>query len=512
MQTKRHHISALTYQWVRGVVLPVFAWARKISGDVRHGSGLSCPKNHHRVRGGIGSGLIILLVVLPNCLLGEIAASQSSDDNPTLTIHTPVSHQDLSADEVIEALLASPEWTVECTPEESANRDALLASVRRMTGEARYVAARLLERLPLTYTKTFTKEYDQAFSYMTDGSITPERREQPRLVPDHLSMDVEIFEDTVNLALQARNELPWCAELDMDVFIRYVVVHRGTTETLENWRAHFWYNESLRDRVQHYADQYREAAYRQERSRVIRQLVYYLNTEYLANEVSYEPRGMPDLSPNELMAQGTGRCTDLTNALMAICRTFGLAVAGVRTIWWPRSDSNHFWAAIYDPAADEWLDVDGADGGEYSDAYFQVGRRGDEIHAKLYWLDMDAVRGSIRQMLANDAHPTPIEHYLVELAQVDMTERYTPVGRIEQQTSLEYGTPAYLCVFNSGMWREVAATRVDDGGRIVFDNVGCRSGVLYLVRYNDPETGAPVPIGRPGVLRANAEGAEWTVY
>ncbi len=406
---------------------------------------------------------------------------------------------DMTPDDAIKQLVASPAWNAECSEAEARNRDALLAAYEAMPEDQKRVAASILRRLPYSYSEAIESEnLDEEFG---NHRLT--------FIPDHLRMDAESFCDHVRISLEAREKMPWCADLSEVDFLHYVTPHRGTGEDLENWRKFFWNDEELQSKTAAYAREYREAGSPEEKSAVFVRLVHYLNSVYLAGHCKYKPRGMPDLTPSQLFESGIGRCTDLTNALMAICRSYGICTVGVRTIWWPRADSNHYWAAVKDPINGKWYDIDGALGGELTPGYLTVGRHGNEFHAKVYWVDWDAVQGPIRTMLdGEEIHPWAVQHYLQLLPMVDKTELYTPVGEITRKTSLKENTPVYLCCWNSDAWQEVAAARVDKQGVISFEKVGCRDGILYLMMRMDDE-GHLTPVGRPGILTSDTFGATW---
>ena len=51
--------------------------------------------------------------------------------------------------------------------------------------------------------------------------------------------------NNVKLGYEARKKFPWAQELDKDMFRRYVLTYRMTTEKLTDWRIYFWNNEEL---------------------------------------------------------------------------------------------------------------------------------------------------------------------------------------------------------------------------------------------------------------------------
>ena len=430
------------------------------------------------------------------CSMPDPLIAASTDEQTTSAV------PDAPPDELLANVLKSPAWNVECSEAESANRDSLAEAAQALQGDEKKAAVHILRRLPYTYTEIFTDMKEDEFG---DHEF--------RMCPDHLLMKPEALVQHVKLSLEARKMFPWCAELSEEDFLRYVTAHRGTLERLEDWRSYFWNERDLHGMVMDFADRYRKADSPEARSAVFAELAHDLNTVYLAGRATYAPRGMPDLTPSELFENGTGRCTDLTNALLAVYRTYGIASVGVRTIWWGRQASNHYWAAVMDPATGEWYDIDGGDGGKLTKSYLSVGRHGKEFHTKVYWVDMDAVQGEVRKTVGDETHPWSVRHYLYGLPMVDMTERYTPAGTIEQETKLPENSPVYLCCWNDGEWREVAITRAAADGKVRFENVGCRDGILYMMtRADKDKEGNFVPLGRPGVLTSASWGAEWKTY
>lgn len=400
--------------------------------------------------------------------------------------------------EPLDELIQSAAWNVSCSSEEAANRTVLLETVRGLEGEERALGEHLLRLLPYTYTEFFIKEGDNQRDY------------DYRLCPDHLLMDRDTILCHIRLAKEARAKFPWCAELTNEDFLRYTAVYRGSYEKLENWRKLFWEDPELQDIANEAKNAYQKAASPEDKTTVLKNLIYIFNSGYLAKKAKYTPRGMPDQSPLELFKNQTGRCTDLTNALLAICRTYGLACTGARSIWWGKQQDNHYWAAIKNPADGTWFDVDGASTEAITPVYFKIASSFSGF-TKMYWIDAAAIRGKIRQTVRDPRHPWAVRHYLFGLPMVDKTNRYTPVGSIAVKTELPEDTPVYLCCWNWDTWLEVAVERTKTDGSVQFDNVGGKDGILYHLKYIG-EDGEPHFIGRPGILTTNSTGSIWISY
>ncbi|MCU0722139.1 MAG: transglutaminase-like domain-containing protein [Planctomycetes bacterium] len=323
-------------------------------------------------------------------------------------------------------------------------------------------------------------------------------------VPDHRSVSREILLDTVNLSLIARVGYPWAQDLSRRDFETFVASHRHGSERLTNWRRLFRERADLMEAASRFAEEYRNAKDPAEKSAVFRRLVHHVNSVWLASKAKYAPRGMPDLAPEELLEKGTGRCTDLTCAFVCACRAYGIAATNVRAIWWPKGDSNHCWAAVLDPATGEWYDVDAGLPGEPTDAYFR-GFKGKRDFAKVYRIVPGLERGPValsaqpREGETADPH---VEMYLLRVPMEDVTAQYGPVAKAEV-AGYPPGSLAYVCVYNQGEWRPVAAARADAEGKASFPDLGAND-VLYLPAFAGPggrvRSGVELP---PFLARAN---------
>jgi len=338
------------------------------------------------------------------------------------------------------------------------NRAELERAIAESQGDERKAAAWLVARAP--YRGTVGE---------VEATLTKQ--------PDAETLSASLLRSHVSKAFEAWKRWPWAREVDSDTFLRFVLPYRMTTEACEDWRAYFLSQADLVAAVERFSEEYAAA---QDKPPVFRRLVHFLNTEWLASRMKYAPRGMPDLPPSVAIDQKTGRCTDLTNALVALCRTFGIAATGVRTIWWPRGDSNHYWTAIYDPSAKTWYDVDGGAGGPCVDAYFHIQHGGP--HAKVYKVVPGEERGAVARAVEpreGESIPPLLDWYLRCLPMVDVTRDYTRVADVTK-AGLVAGRLYGLAVFNNGGLQEVCAGRAGPTGEVTFRDVGAEN-VLYFV-------------------------------
>ena len=321
--------------------------------------------------------------------------------------------------------------------------------------------------------------------------------------PDCRVLKAEFILGNARRALAARGKWPWTAALDRERFLRFVASYRLTTEKVEAWWKIFLAEDALVEKVEWFASRYRRAGV-EERGKVFRGLVHWLNSGWLAKRVKFKRRGMPDLAPSELLRSGTGRCTDLTIALVALCRSFGLAATAARVVWWPRGRGNHLWALVRAPDEKRWLSVESAAGGEATDDYFKR-YSSDPKHpvGKVYVIVPGLERGEVwRRARPRDGEWTPeyLDWYLCGRPMLDATPLFAPAVATVEMRGLAAGKRFFLAVFNSGLWLAVDTARADSGGVVRFERVGA-GDLLYAVcepfETVDERTGGKRKVLRP---------------
>ena len=306
---------------------------------------------------------------------------------------------------------------------------------------------------------------------------------------DAATISAEFLTAHIKLGYEARRIWPWVKDIDDDTFQRFVLSYRTTTEKLIDWRTYFWNHSELRPLMDEYAKRFSQAQTKEDKNQIFREMIHKINTEWVGKNVPYAPRGMPDMNPLEAINAKTGRCTDQTNTLIAILRTFGIAATGVRAVWWPEHNDNHTWTAVYNPVAKEWLDVDSGQGGTASDPdYFRKFiHHKEKKSAKIYWVAPGEETGPIftgLQLKGNEGYPPSIEKYLIAKPMKDMTERYNNVIDLNC-SDLPADTLIWLAIQNSGMWKPVAGARSTPDGQVTFSKVGCEVRYRLMTWNND---------------------------
>jgi hypothetical protein len=323
---------------------------------------------------------------------------------------------------------------------------------------------------------------------------------------DCTTLSAELLLKNARLALETRRkEYPWAQRLDDDKFLRFVCAYRNETEQVFEFREYVKAFDDLKNKVDEYACLYRDAVSDNRRIEVFKEMVYFINTVWFAKKVKYQPRGMPDLNLKQLLEQGWGRCTDLTNGLIAILRTFGVAATGARAIWWAKEDSNHLWTLVWEPIEGKWLSIDSAGGGENNEAYFKK-FIGDDKIGKVYIITPGEERSEVYKRISRAADPwlpDYLEWYLLGRPMVDGTAMFGKVADLKLD-GLPSNASVFLCAYNSGSWAALDATKSSEDGKAVFKDVGAQD-VLYAVctpkmtRFGK----ALLPIKPPFILKEN---------
>jgi hypothetical protein len=328
-----------------------------------------------------------------------------------------------------------------------------------------------------------TADYSDAFDAMcfTVGQTRHRGFLKGEFRVDCRNISAGLLRGNLRLALMARAEFPWCKNLGRDEWLRFVLPYRCTTESLSDWRAFFWSQADVHEKVIEFAAKYSQAQTDQERIDIFDDMLYWLNTDWLTQRVKYVPRGAPDLNPLEALEVKNIRCTDLTISLICLFRTYGIAATNVRCIWWPKEKSNHTWTSVYCPVRKKWLDIESGMPGEKSAGYFARYRNEkDKPIAKVYRVVPGEENGIVRRTLEiprGDFWPHNIDRYLVVKPMVDVTSEYTRAAAVSFK-GFSPGTLMYLAVWNDNEWRAVAGARAAEDGAVTFEQVGC-----YDCRY-----------------------------
>ena len=140
------------------------------------------------------------------------------------------------------------------------------------------------------------------------------------------SYSVPMFLSFIDHALALRASAPWCAELDEEIFLHYVLFPRVNDEDLsfhrEIFRAALW------DRIAHLP--------------TTEEKVLEVN-RWCCEMASYEMQDDRTASPLTVWRSGSGRCGEESAFLVAALRSVGIPARQVYSPRWAHCDDNHAW-------------------------------------------------------------------------------------------------------------------------------------------------------------------------
>ncbi len=295
------------------------------------------------------------------------------------------------------------------------------------------------------------------------------------LVPDIKTITADYLIEQIDLAFAAWRERPWAKHLSFEDFRQYVLPYRGSNEPLEKWRRYFF------ERYSNIADRMTDSTDPVEAATLINNDIktyYTFDPRYY-----YHPT---DQGLSEMLRTGVGRCEDMTNITIYAMRANGLAVTSDYTPAWADAGNNHAWNAIIgkDGQAIPFM------GAEASPGSYSLGYRAAKVYRKTFSHQKD-------NLVFQDRRQEKLPRWLGGKSYVDVTASY-PADLMEKiVTRLDSVPPdsidlVYLCVFNSGEWKPLDWSWIEDGAG-VFENV--RGKLLYLPAFYVNEE--IVPAGAP---------------
>jgi len=151
---------------------------------------------------------------------------------------------------------------------------------------------------------------------------------------DLSSIESAFLTENLDLAMKARKEFPWCAQLPETLFFNDVLPYASLDETREHWRPDF----------------YRKCRAIVAKASTATEAVQAINSKLfnLINVHYNTGRKRPNQSPAESIAQGRATCTGLSIILVDACRSVGVASRVAGTPLWTNKRGNHTWSEIWD--------------------------------------------------------------------------------------------------------------------------------------------------------------------
>lgn len=147
-------------------------------------------------------------------------------------------------------------------------------------------------------------------------------------------LDADMLFANLDLALRARAELPWAADVPEEMFHNDVLPYAVFDETRENWRP------AMYDRCRLIVS---EAKTAEDAIQALnRDLFNQINVHYNTG------RKAPNQSPAESIAQGRATCTGLAIILVDACRSVGIPARAAGVANWHNKRGNHTWVEAWD--------------------------------------------------------------------------------------------------------------------------------------------------------------------
>ena len=272
------------------------------------------------------------------------------------------------------------------------------------------------------------------------GPIDFDRKQK---VVDLETITSDYLIETVELSFLAWHTRPWAKSLTKSDFFEYVLPYRGSNEPIEPWRKFF-------------IDRYATLAATMKDSTDPIEAATLINRE-LMKWFTFDSRYYlhpTDLGLAEMRKTHLGRCEDMTNLTIYALRANGIAVVSDYTPYWANSGNNHAWNAVLDKAGIAIPFM----GCEADPRSYQLSGKIGKAYRKMYSKQTNTL--SSKQEKWEKA-----PGWLAGNAFIDVTTAYANVSDI----SLPVTRPipdstrfAYLCVFNSGQWKPIQWSMIDN--------------------------------------------------
>ncbi len=324
---------------------------------------------------------------------------------------------------------------------------------------------------------SMTRAWDSIVEFR--GKLHQQRVE---LIYDYEIISADYLINNIDKAFYAWKNYSWAKNLNFKEFCEYILPYRSTNEPLEEWRDYFidkysWLNDSVvnkNDPVE---------------------VCKWINND-IRSWFSFDPRfyeHATDLGFTDMVEMKMGRCEDMTNLAIYAMRANGVPVMSDFTPYWAKSGNNHAWNAVL--GADGKIVIfmgGGANPGEY---------KLNQAKAKVYRKTFSLQPGSLAEIKKEWEKAPP---YINRNGLVDVTRDYVPVSDVELQLGAEIPDStrfAYICVFNTGEWKAIHWSFIDDKGNVRYTDMG--TDIAYLPAFFINEE--IVPAGDQFILTQEGE-------
>ncbi|MCP4685746.1 MAG: transglutaminase domain-containing protein [bacterium] len=305
------------------------------------------------------------------------------------------------------------------------------------------------------------------------GTIDYKRKEK---FEDLEYIKADFLINQIDLAFEAWRERPWTEYLSFEQFCEFILPYRGSNEPLEDWRGMFL------EKYAHIPEQMEDASDPVGAARLI--------NEDILTYFGFDPRYYyhpTDQGLGEMLESKLGRCEDMTNITIYAMRANGLAVTSDYTPHWADQGNNHAWNAILVPGGK----VVPFMGAEASPGEYDLSGKAAKVYRKTFGQQAD-------NLVFQEHKQDSVPRWLNGKSYVDVTAEY--VSAISPTIEFSEQVPdsvdiAYICVFNSGEWKAIDWSRIEED-KVTFEDLG-PDVILLPALYLNKEI---VPWGPPFTL------------
>ncbi|MDP6519910.1 MAG: transglutaminase domain-containing protein [Planctomycetota bacterium] len=258
---------------------------------------------------------------------------------------------------------------------------------------------------------------------------------------DLVSLSRQELVENQQLALRAREDLPWGSSVPENVFLHYVLPHRVTQEANSAWRGRFFRElQPLLAKCTNMVD----AALAINR--------------WCAQRVGFKQTEFRDQNALSTLKAGYGRCEEMMIFCIDAMRAAGIPARPCSTPWWATNDNNHAWVEVW--ADGDWYYLGGCEPGDNLDQAWFTGpaRRAGMVVSTMYGKP--------------DGFETGDRVYRVNgnTSYINSTAVYAMTGELDVVVTDEAGRalsdcPVAVSVFNFGGLRSLTRRRTDEDGR-----------------------------------------------
>mgnify|MGYP000159850771 CR=1 FL=1 len=253
--------------------------------------------------------------------------------------------------------------------------------------------------------------------------------------PDLTDYSGSFFLQNVDVALRARQEMPWGKNVPEREFRHFVLPVRVNNEALDSSRTVFY--DMLKDRV---------------RGLSMYDAVLEVN-HWCHEHVTYRPSDSRTSPPLSTMRTSYGRCGEESTFTVAALRAVGIPARQVYTPRWAHTDDNHAWV-------EAWVD------GKW---YF-FGACEPEPVLNLGWFNAPASRGMLMHtdVFGRYEGPEEVVGQTPCYTEINVTSHYAPTSTAIVRTVNAAGHPVAATVafkiYNYGEFYTVATKKSSDAG------------------------------------------------